>query len=80
MYQSFRYLRWIMLAVFATVCAGLWGYQVLVVWPRARCEAQGNWWDDKDRICAIPVPLTTLTGRPAHPVHAPIVKAAGETK
>ena len=70
MYQSFKYLRVIMLVVFAAVCAGLWAYQFLVVWPRKACEAQGHWWDDRDRICAIPMPLTTWTGRPLHPAHA----------
>jgi hypothetical protein len=32
---------------------------------RARCEAKGDWWDDQDKLCAVPMPITTLTHRPA---------------
>lgn len=32
---------------------------------KARCEAKGDWWDDQDRVCAVPMPITTLTRRPA---------------
>ena len=32
---------------------------------RSRCEAKGDWWDDQDKVCAVPVPLSTLTGQPA---------------
>jgi hypothetical protein len=32
---------------------------------RARCEANGDWWDDQDKVCAVPVPLATITGRPS---------------
>jgi hypothetical protein len=78
MYGSFKYLRWIMLGVFAAACAGLWGYQILVVWPRERCEAVGHWWDDKDRVCAIPMPLTTWTGRPLHPAPTAAQKPAAK--
>jgi len=58
--------------IFVLVCIGL-----LFVRPpsgpapnadaQARCEARGDWWDDKDKLCAVPVPLSTITGRPAAP-------------
>jgi hypothetical protein len=32
---------------------------------KARCEAKGDWWDDLDRVCAVPTPLTTITGHAA---------------
>jgi len=32
---------------------------------KARCEARGDWWDDQDKVCAVPIPITTLTRRPA---------------
>jgi hypothetical protein len=32
---------------------------------RARCEARGDWWDEQDGVCAVPMPITTLTHRPA---------------
>ena len=28
------------------------------------CEAKGDWWDNKARVCAVPRPLTHWTGRP----------------
>ena len=78
MYQSFRLLRLIMLCVFAIVCAGLWGYQLLYVWPRKACEAEGHWWDNQDRVCAIPMPLSTWTGRPMRPLAKPAPKPAAK--
>jgi hypothetical protein len=33
--------------------------------PKARCEARGDWWDEQDKLCAVPMPITTLTQRPA---------------
>jgi hypothetical protein len=71
MYQSFRILRLVFLVIFAVVCAGLWGYQLLYVWPKRACEAKGDWWDWQDRACGIPMPLTSLTHRPYHPVQKP---------
>jgi len=32
---------------------------------KARCEAHGDWWDEQDKVCAVPMPITTLTRRPA---------------
>jgi hypothetical protein len=32
---------------------------------KARCEARGDWWDEQDKVCAVPMPVTTLTHRPA---------------
>jgi hypothetical protein len=32
---------------------------------RARCEAKGDWWDEQDHVCAIPTPISTITGHPA---------------
>jgi hypothetical protein len=32
---------------------------------KARCEAKGDWWDEQDKACAVPMPITTLTHRPA---------------
>ena len=30
--------------------------------PKSICEAKGDWWDDKDQICAVPMPVATITG------------------
>jgi hypothetical protein len=35
--------------------------------PKARCEARGDWWDAQDQVCAVPVPISTITGHPAKP-------------
>ena len=63
MYQSFRILRLVFLVIFAVLCAAVWGYQILYVWPQRACEARGDWWDWHDRTCAIPMPITTFTHR-----------------
>jgi hypothetical protein len=68
MYQSFKTLRLIALVAFAIACVAIWAYQILYVWPQRACEARGDWWDWHDRACAIPMPITTFTHRPIHPV------------
>ena len=35
--------------------------------PQSQCEAKGLWWDDQDKICAVPTPLATITGHAAKP-------------
>lgn len=51
------------LIVFAILSAAMGAYQVLYVWPSQKCEAAGNWWDAKDRLCAVPIPISQFTGR-----------------
>ena len=58
-------LKLIFLGVFAVMCAGLWAYQIFYVWPAKRCDADGMWWDRATRICAQPIYIPSLTGRPA---------------
>jgi len=50
--------------VFAIACVVVWTYQLLWVGPSKRCESQGNWWDGHSRVCATPIYLPNLTGRP----------------
>ena len=38
-------------------------YEVFYVWPEHKCDAQGLWWDPKDRQCLSPMPIWRLTGR-----------------
>jgi len=71
MYQSFRLLRLIFLVIFAVLCVGLWGYQLLYAMPRKACEAHGDWWDWHDRACGIPMSVTTFTHRPVQPAAKP---------
>ena len=57
-------LKLVFLGIFALACAGIWAYQVMWVWPRKECEANGQWWDSSTRICASPIYIPALTGRP----------------
>ena len=58
------------LGLFAVAVVAIWGYQYFYVWPGQRCEAAGRWWAQNERICGVPVRISTLTGRP-DPVKAP---------
>jgi len=66
------------LAAFVLISGGLWAYDALFVWPVKECEERGHWWDERDRACAVPVPLSTITGRRlgAGPAKAAEVKTA----
>jgi hypothetical protein len=57
-------LKLLFLVLFAVGCVATWTYQVMYVWPRDKCEARGAWWDPRTRICATPIMLPKLTGRP----------------
>lgn len=52
--------------VFALSCVAIWAYHLMWVWPSKRCEAKGWWWDGGHRICAMPVPISSITGRIPH--------------
>ena len=30
--------------------------------PKSICEARGDWWDDMDKTCAVPMPVAKITG------------------
>ena len=51
------------LVAFFVISGGLLAYDVFFVWPIKACEEHGHWWDEQDHICAVPVPLSVLTGR-----------------
>ena len=52
------------LGLFVLVCAGVFAYESLYLWPMQRCEADGGWWSMKYRFCATPIPIWRITGRP----------------
>lgn len=58
-------LKIVFLIIFAIGCAALWAYQIFWVWPAKRCDENGAWWDPKTRICAQPIYIPEITGRPA---------------
>jgi hypothetical protein len=71
-------LKLFFVGVFAISCIAIWAYQLLWVAPYKRCEARGAWWDPATRVCATPIFLPQLTGRPlgAPPVTAKPAKPA----
>ena len=56
-------IKLLFLGLFIVSVGAIWGYHYLYVWPREECEAHGDWWDDRDRECAIPMPIWTFTHR-----------------
>jgi hypothetical protein len=68
------------LGVFILLCVVVVYRHMVDVAPVQACEAKGHWWDERDHICAVPVPLSTITGRrlgapapvaPAAPAQSP---------
>lgn len=62
--SSIPRVKLIFVGLFAVGCALIWAVQVFYVWPRDRCEAHGGWWDPQSRICATPISISKITGRP----------------
>ena len=56
-------IKLLFLGLFILSAGAVWAYQALYAWPRQACEAHGDWWDDRDRQCAIPMPIWTFTHR-----------------
>ena len=50
--------------VFAVSIGGMFAYQAVWKAPGERCEAGGRWWDPEHRICAQPISIAEITGRP----------------
>lgn len=70
-------IKLIFLGLFVAACAGIFAYHYFFVWPKQACEAHGDWWDDKDRECAIPMPIWAFTHRmPGQPAAHPGGEAA----
>ncbi|HUZ13310.1 MAG TPA: hypothetical protein VMU93_10715 [Caulobacteraceae bacterium] len=55
------------LCLFFLVCAGMFAFQALHVWPIERCERHGGWWSAKYRMCATPIPIWRITGHGPRP-------------
>ena len=65
MNQTIDRLKLFFLGLFFIGAAASWGYQVYWVWPKRACEERGAWWDPETRICAAPLYIPDITGRPA---------------
>jgi hypothetical protein len=53
----------VFLALFLAAGAFVTFYKARPPTLAEQCEAHGDWWDPRDQVCAIPVPLSTITGR-----------------
>jgi hypothetical protein len=70
-------IKLIFLGLFVLACGAIFAYHALFVWPKERCEAHGDWWDDQDRVCAVPMPIWTFTHRMPGAAKPAAVKVAG---
>lgn len=61
---TMKRLSVLFLSIFAVLLAGMFAYENLVVAPGDRCEEGGRWWDAETRICAQPISIAEITGRP----------------
>lgn len=57
-------LKLFFLVLFAVATAGIWAYQIFYVFPARTCDEREGWWDRKGRICATPIYVPSITGRP----------------
>ena len=51
-------------SLFAVMIAGVFVFQRYWVAPGDRSEAEGKWYDIESRICAQPISIAEITGRP----------------
>ena len=61
---TFKRLSVLFLVSFAACFALILAYQHFVRAPGDRCEEQGKWWDREGRVCAQPISIAEITGRP----------------
>ncbi|MGZ9115231.1 MAG: hypothetical protein ACXW3K_11475 [Brevundimonas sp.] len=61
---TMKRLSILFLATFAMLVGVMFAYESLVVAPGDRCEAGGKWWDPDGRVCAQPISIAEITGRP----------------
>jgi hypothetical protein len=61
---TMKRLSVLFLSIFAVLLAGMFAYENMVVAPGDRCEADGQWWDPEGRVCAQPISIAEITGRP----------------
>jgi hypothetical protein len=63
-FLTIRRLSILFFAVFGVLCLGAFALQHWWLEPGARCEESGRWWDPEGRICAQPLSIAEITGRP----------------
>ena len=63
-FLTFPRLAMIFFALFGVSIAAIFAVQAYWVAPGERCEAAGKWYDMDNRICAQPISIAQITGRP----------------
>ena len=58
-------LKLIFIAAFFVAVVGVGIWQVGWIMPQKKCEQAHRWWDSGERVCAMPVLITSITRRPA---------------
>ncbi|HWQ85883.1 hypothetical protein [Brevundimonas sp.] len=61
---TMKRLSILFLATFAVLIGVMFAYDAIVVAPGDRCEEGGKWWDPQDKVCAQPISIAEITGRP----------------
>lgn len=61
---TFKRLSVMFLTAFVGCLGLVFAYEHFVRAPGERCEAQGKWWDREGRVCAQPISIAEITGRP----------------
>lgn len=78
--RSYAWLRTLFLALFALGSAGAAAYHWFIVRPEKRCEERAGWYDPEKRICATPLLISDITGRPLNQKRTPEEIAAGQAR
>jgi hypothetical protein len=78
--RNYAWLRTLFLTLLAFSAAGFAAYQWIVVRPEKRCEARAGWYDSETRICATPLLISDITGRPLNQKRTPEEIAAGQAR
>ena len=63
-FLTFPRLAMIFFGLFGITVVGIFALQDYWVAPGKRCEAAGKWYDMDNRICAQPISIAQITGRP----------------
>jgi len=60
-------VMWGFVAAFFVAVAAVSVYQFIWIEPGKHCMAAHKWWDPDQRVCATPIYLPAITGRPNKP-------------
>ena len=63
-FLTFPRLAMLFTGLFGLMVVGIFAVQNYWVSPGERCEADGKWYDMETRVCAQPISIAEITGRP----------------